>query len=181
MLLHRVDWSRLLRKTWGDGLCMYINKVWCTNSSIISSHCSEAVEYMTLKCRPYYLPSVLTAVFIVVVYISQAQKLGRRLKNYMTTCALSKTSTRLQSMWFLEILTMSVWQTLPQVFTNISQLQPGEIIPWIVRTKIDMEPTEQSLFTTLESLIITPLCLFPPIALLWRQRNQYKSQSQCAQ
>lgn len=74
MLLHRGDRSQLSGKTRGGGLCVYINGGWCTNCSIISTHCSGNVEYMTIKCRPYYLPRELTAVFIVVVYIHPSAK-----------------------------------------------------------------------------------------------------------
>ena len=69
-LLFRSDRDRQLSgKTRGGGLCIYINKSWCTNCSVVGSHCSEAVEHLILKCRPHYLPRELTAVFIAAVYV----------------------------------------------------------------------------------------------------------------
>ncbi|KAL7830109.1 hypothetical protein SRHO_G00312360 [Serrasalmus rhombeus] len=54
--LFRADRNRLSRKARGGGLCVYINKGWCTNCVLVNSHCSEATEQLTVKCRPHYLP-----------------------------------------------------------------------------------------------------------------------------
>lgn len=48
---------------------MSINNSWGTGTKTISSHCSPNLEYMTVKCRPIYLPREFTAVFITAVYI----------------------------------------------------------------------------------------------------------------
>lgn len=42
LLLFRADQNHLSGKTRGGGLCVYINKGWCTNCSLLSSHCSAA-------------------------------------------------------------------------------------------------------------------------------------------
>lgn len=55
-------------KTRGGGLCIYINKAWCTNSVITERHCSPNVEFLMVKCRPYYLPRELTSVIVTAVY-----------------------------------------------------------------------------------------------------------------
>ncbi len=49
MLFLRADRNYLSGKTRGGGLCVFINKGWCTNFSIISSHCSESVEHLIIK------------------------------------------------------------------------------------------------------------------------------------
>lgn len=69
LLLFRADRNHLSGKTRGGGVCIYINNRWCTNCLTVSSHCSEAVEYLTLKCWPYYLPWQYTVVFLVAVCI----------------------------------------------------------------------------------------------------------------
>ncbi len=61
--------SSLSGKTRGGGLCVYINKEWCNNAAVISKHCSSLVEFMFVKCRPFYLPREFTAIVIVAVYI----------------------------------------------------------------------------------------------------------------
>lgn len=45
-----------------------MNNNWCTNTSTVDSHCSP--EYVTVKCRPIYLPREFTVVLITVVYIA---------------------------------------------------------------------------------------------------------------
>ncbi len=43
-------------KTRGGGLCVYINDAWCRNAVVVCKHCSPLVEFMIIKCRPFYLP-----------------------------------------------------------------------------------------------------------------------------
>ncbi len=59
----------LITESRGGGLCVYINKEWCNNAAVISKHCSSLVEFMFVKCRPFYLPREFTAIVIVAVYI----------------------------------------------------------------------------------------------------------------
>ncbi len=68
---HRSDRDTTLSgKSRGGGLCVYINKEWCNNTiKILSKHCSSLVEFMFVKCRPFYLPREFTAIVIVAVYI----------------------------------------------------------------------------------------------------------------
>ncbi|KAK3518561.1 hypothetical protein QTP70_001593 [Hemibagrus guttatus] len=61
--------AALCGKTRGGGLCVYINTEWCKNSVLVSSYCSSLVEFVTVRCRPFYLPREFTTVFIVGVYI----------------------------------------------------------------------------------------------------------------
>lgn len=56
-------------KTRGGGLCIYINKAWCTNSAIVGSHCSANLEFLMVKCRPFYLPREFTSTIITAAYI----------------------------------------------------------------------------------------------------------------
>ncbi|GAA6231470.1 uncharacterized protein LOC109141784 [Lates japonicus] len=64
-LLFRSDRNQQSGKARGGGLCVYVNKGWCTNCTLVNSHCSEAIEHMTVKCRPHYLPREFTAVFVM--------------------------------------------------------------------------------------------------------------------
>ncbi|KAL0149831.1 hypothetical protein M9458_054879 [Cirrhinus mrigala] len=61
--------SSLSGKTRGGGLCVYINKEWCNNAAVVTKNCSSLVEFMFVKCRPFYLPWEFTAIVIVAVYI----------------------------------------------------------------------------------------------------------------
>lgn len=53
----------------GGGLCMYVHTTWCNNGTIVDKHCSPDLEYMSVRCRPFFLPRELTVVFISAVYI----------------------------------------------------------------------------------------------------------------
>uniref|UniRef100_A0A1A8GH13 Reverse transcriptase domain-containing protein n=1 Tax=Nothobranchius korthausae TaxID=1143690 RepID=A0A1A8GH13_9TELE len=61
--------AALCWKARGGGLCIYINEKWCKNSVLASSYCSPMVEFVTVRCRPFYLPREFTTVFIIGVYI----------------------------------------------------------------------------------------------------------------
>ncbi|XP_053532800.1 multivesicular body subunit 12Ba isoform X1 [Ictalurus punctatus] len=56
-------------KSRGGGLCMYVHENWCNNGTMIDKHCSPDLEYMSLRCRPFFLPRELTVVIITAVYI----------------------------------------------------------------------------------------------------------------
>lgn len=62
-------YSKLSGKSRGRRLVAYINKHWCTNCSLVRSHCSKSVEYLMLICWPSYMLWEFTVVFIVTVYI----------------------------------------------------------------------------------------------------------------
>uniref|UniRef100_A0A1A8ATP4 Reverse transcriptase domain-containing protein n=1 Tax=Nothobranchius furzeri TaxID=105023 RepID=A0A1A8ATP4_NOTFU len=59
----------LCGKTRGGGLCVYVNEKWCKNALLASRYCSLLVEFVTVRCRPFYLPREFTTVFIIGVYI----------------------------------------------------------------------------------------------------------------
>lgn len=48
---------------------MYTNNNWCNNATVVSSHCSVDIEFMIVRCRPFYHPQEFTSVIIVAVYI----------------------------------------------------------------------------------------------------------------
>ncbi len=77
--------SSLSGKTRGGGLCVYINKEWCNNAAVLSKHCSSLVEFMVVKCRPFYLPREFTAIVIVAVYIPDH---GMARQCYLSTAGL---------------------------------------------------------------------------------------------
>lgn len=48
---------------------MYVNNNWCTNTVTVDTHCCPNLEFMTVKCRPFYLPREFTVVMMTAVYI----------------------------------------------------------------------------------------------------------------
>ncbi|KAI4897621.1 hypothetical protein NFI96_030293 [Prochilodus magdalenae] len=78
--LFQADRNQLSGKARGGGLCVYINKGWCTNCVVVNALCSEATEQLTVKCRPQYLPREFTAVFVIAVYIAPDANANNALK-----------------------------------------------------------------------------------------------------
>lgn len=69
-MLHRADRSaELTGKLRGGGLAVYINRLWSQDSVTVSTYCSKHIELMTVKCRSFYLPHELTAIYIMAVYV----------------------------------------------------------------------------------------------------------------
>ncbi|KAL0146554.1 hypothetical protein M9458_058185 [Cirrhinus mrigala] len=46
-------------KTRSGGLCVYINDAWCRDAVAVCKYCSPVLEFMVIKCRPFYLPPSL--------------------------------------------------------------------------------------------------------------------------
>ncbi|XP_053702104.1 uncharacterized protein LOC128747907 [Synchiropus splendidus] len=66
----RADRNNVLTgKTRGGGVCIYINNNWCINTTPVSSHCCVDIEFLIVKCRPFYLPREFTSVTVVALYI----------------------------------------------------------------------------------------------------------------
>ena len=53
----------------GGGLCIYLNDSWCTNTTVVEQLCCPDVEFLMLKCRPFYIPCEFSVVYICAVYI----------------------------------------------------------------------------------------------------------------
>ncbi|XP_076849711.1 uncharacterized protein LOC143497938 [Brachyhypopomus gauderio] len=52
----------------GGGVCVYINTEWCSDAVAVARHCSLLVEFLIVRCRPFYLPRELSSVLIAAVY-----------------------------------------------------------------------------------------------------------------
>ena len=48
--------NRITGKSQGGGVCLLINNNWCTDVKVISNGCTPHIEYLTIKCRPFYMP-----------------------------------------------------------------------------------------------------------------------------
>ena len=61
--------SETTGKFQGGGVCFLVNDKWCTDVKVVSSACSPDLEYITIKCRPFYLPREFTSVTLTTGYI----------------------------------------------------------------------------------------------------------------
>ncbi|XP_060703504.1 uncharacterized protein LOC132830055 [Hemiscyllium ocellatum] len=67
--VHRMDRKMSSGKARGGGVCLLINNSWCSDVATLASYCSPDLEYLTVKCRPYYLPREFTCAILTAVYI----------------------------------------------------------------------------------------------------------------
>lgn len=58
-ILHRWDRNSDSEKNTRGGLCIYVHKGWCKNSTIVDRHCSPDLELMSVRCRQFFLPREL--------------------------------------------------------------------------------------------------------------------------
>ncbi|XP_054631629.1 uncharacterized protein LOC129181035 [Dunckerocampus dactyliophorus] len=66
---YRGDRTLASGKHRGGGVCVYVNKRWCTDVQTMEKHCSQDIELLMVKCRPFYLPREFSAVYLTAVYI----------------------------------------------------------------------------------------------------------------
>eukprot|EP00061_Rhincodon_typus_P015431 g43098.t1 len=63
-----MDCSASLGKARGGGICFLINTSWCSNVATPASCCSFDLEYLTVRCHPYYLLYEFTSAILTAVY-----------------------------------------------------------------------------------------------------------------
>jgi hypothetical protein len=56
-------------KDGGGGVCVYLNKRWCTNFIVKHTSCTRDAEILCVQCRPYYLPREFCCLYLIVIYI----------------------------------------------------------------------------------------------------------------
>lgn len=74
-----------MTKSRGGGLCIYVHENWCNNGTIIANHCSPDLEYMSVRCRPFFLPRELTVVIVTAVYIPPDANVNKALSLLLNT------------------------------------------------------------------------------------------------
>lgn len=73
---------------------------------IVSSHCSESIEFLMLKCRPFYLPREFTAISITAGHIAPSANKNYALSTlYQSISMMQNTTTQTVSISSLETLT----------------------------------------------------------------------------
>ena len=91
---HRSDRNNHLSGKKGGGVCLIINETWCDHNNIqeLKSFCSPDLEFLTMKCRPHYLPREFSSIIITVVYIPPQSDTSMALKElHLTLCKLETT------------------------------------------------------------------------------------------
>ncbi len=130
-------------KRCGGGLCVYINNVWRRDAVVVCKHCSPLVEFMIIKCRPFYLPREYTAILLVAVYIPPSSTNNNNRSEVLNDLYqhISEQQTA-----FLILAGDFNHADLRSVFPKIHQ----HVIPWILFTPYREELTRPSHSPTLE-------------------------------
>ena len=67
--VYRADRTAESGKRRGGGVCFLVNTRWCSDVKVISRACFPDVEFLTIQCRPFYLPREMSSVTLVAAYI----------------------------------------------------------------------------------------------------------------
>ena len=81
--------SYITGKSRGGGVCFLINKNWCTDICMISQGSTPNLEFITIKCRPSYLPRDISSVMLTAEYINPRPDTNSAVKdlhNTITKC-----------------------------------------------------------------------------------------------
>ena len=55
-------------KSVGGGVSALVNDRWCSDTKILGSGCCKDLEYLSIKCRPFYLPRGIGCCVITIAY-----------------------------------------------------------------------------------------------------------------
>ena len=89
---HRADRTSDSGKSRGGGLVIYSNNRWCTNATVTETHCSPDVEFITLRCRPFYLAREHTVVMVTAVYTPPSANANVALKTLLAAVSKQQSS-----------------------------------------------------------------------------------------
>ena len=87
--VHCADRNKELSGKKKGGECFMINYSWCDCDNIqkLKSFCSPNLEYLTIKCQPYYLPREFSLVIVTAMYIPPQADTTTALKElHWTSC-----------------------------------------------------------------------------------------------
>ena len=88
------DWNRFLYQAffWRMSENRFTTKTaWCSNAVKVGGQCSTDVQFLMLRCRPYYLPREFSSVFTVAVYIPLDANLKNALQELLDVISRNMT------------------------------------------------------------------------------------------
>ena len=74
-------------KQHGGGVCIYVNERWCKNVTLKCTYCDDNVEYLTVACRPFYLPREFSNIYVTVIYVPPDGDYAKAAEQ-LTNCAM---------------------------------------------------------------------------------------------
>ncbi|KAI4894227.1 hypothetical protein NFI96_006080 [Prochilodus magdalenae] len=113
-------------KTRAGGNCIYVNKAWCTDSVVMVTHCSADLEFLIIKCRPFYLPREFNCVYAGIVYVPPDANANAAME--VPCAAISKPQTDQPNGAFIvagDFNHSDLRSGLPKFFQNVSCITRG--------------------------------------------------------
>ncbi len=77
--------SQLTGKKHGSGVCLYVNKRWCSSVTVRERLCTADIELLAVSLRPFYLPREFPQLFFILVYIHPKAKSSAASEHIMST------------------------------------------------------------------------------------------------
>ena len=85
------------RKQHGGGVGIYINERWCKNVTIKQQYCDDNVEYLTISCRPFYMPREFNNIYVTVAYMCHPLETShKQLKSLRTAQLIWMTTVQVE-------------------------------------------------------------------------------------
>ncbi len=83
--VYRVDRTAASGKSKGGGVCIYVHNNWCSATSVVGTYRSPDLEYLAVKCRPFYMPREFSVFLITAVYIPPLANVRSALEKFHST------------------------------------------------------------------------------------------------
>lgn len=91
-------------KTRGGGVCIYISNAWCWNAAVVHKHCLLLVEFLIVRCWPFYPPKEFTVIcwLLLTFHPALTPVIGARHSAYSTKLSVSnRKHIQTDSSWLL--------------------------------------------------------------------------------
>lgn len=127
--MYRQDRTEDSGKSCGGGVFFSVNSSWATDVRILTALCTPALELLTVKVRPFYLPREFSAVILTVAYIPpQATKTEALDQLYGIINGLENAHPDAASIVLGDFNRANMRTVLPKYYQHISLPTRGEHI-----------------------------------------------------
>ncbi len=154
----RMDRTTEASKSKGGGVCFMINKKWCDPRDIssLSRSCSPHLEYLSIICRPFYLPGNFHRSLLLLFTFHHRQTPAWLCLSFTMCSAATLTNILtlpLSSRW---TLTKPTSGTSCRTFINMYPVQLEDRIHWIIATLSLRMPTKPAYYRLLANRTMPP-------------------------
>lgn len=108
----------------------------CADTIVAESHCSADLEYLLIKCRPFYLPQKYTSIVITAVYVPPDA--NTKLAMQVLHAAVASNEQHIQVgrslLWAISVI--PTLQLYSPSFGKTSPASPEEVESWITCIQI---------------------------------------------